>query len=146
MFRYLIAFSIISCSLCLAEDSPTPPSLDEITSLKEQATIIRKRIENGPPQFSLVGTVERGEEADYSVNKEDFVVDSTTRINGDFRIGAQAQVRGERIGNRNYAKKIIVDDDGSVRSKEPIHNDRDSDAPFLGDGPAGLPGQAPIKN
>lgn len=150
MFRNLL-ITLILCNLALcassslAEDAPRL-STDEIATLQEQAALIRKRIESGPPQFSLIGLVERGEDADYSVNNEDFIVDSTTRINGNFRVGANAQVRGERIGGRNYAKKIIVDKDGSVKERKPKTNNKESDAPFINDGPAGLPGEKPIKD
>ncbi len=76
--------------------------------LDKQAIAIRKSIENGPPQFSMIGELTKGRTTEFSVNGEDFVIDSDTRVSGTLRHGKSATIRGQRLGNRNYAKKIFI--------------------------------------
>jgi hypothetical protein len=113
--------------------------------LARQATELRKQIENGPPQFSLIGKLERGDDSEFSVNGEDFVIDSDTRINGNLQIGRSAMVRGDRIGDRNYAKKILVEQSDHSSNSSQSRADVQDEVPLLGSGPAPLPGQKPLR-
>lgn len=115
-------------------------------NLAEQAVEIRKQIESGPPQFSLIGKLERGHDSEYAVNNEDFIIDSETRINGTLRMGESAMVRGDRIGNRNYAKKIVIEGSSyNVESSRSLDDIRE-EVPAIADGPAPLPGHKPLKD
>ena len=105
----LFLFSL--CLTCIntasAQEEPKDPQVPDVT-LGDQASAIRSKILSGPPGFTLVGEIERSSKGDYSINGENFVIDSDARINGDLAIGKQAEIRGHRIGGINYAKKIIV--------------------------------------
>jgi hypothetical protein len=107
-------------------------------SLQDQAIQVRKQIEAGPPRFSLIGKIEKGAQSEYSVNNEDFIIDSNTRISGSLTIGRSATVMGDRIGGRNYAKKITVDTGSDAESKDSNEQERLAEAPILGDGPQPL--------
>lgn len=107
-------------------------------SLEEQAVAIRKSIEAGPPQFSLIGELQKGHNADYSVNGEDFVIDAETRVTGELRVGRSVMVRGQRLGNRNYAKKIFVQNK-SISNDTP-HINTPEEVQLNSRGPELLPG------
>jgi hypothetical protein len=107
-------------------------------SLEDQAIAIRKSIEAGPPQFSLIGEIQKGLKSDYSVNGEDFIIDSETRVTGELKIGKSVMIRGQRIGSRNYAKKIFVQNK-SVNNVNPTIKTPD-EVQINPKGPAPLPG------
>ena len=130
LFNSLFIFSVFGQDD--VGESPNP-------ELQNQAEQIKKEILSQGPKFTLIGEITRGQSADYAINGEDFVIDSDARINGDLKIGAQANVRGNRIGDRNYAKKIFISD----RSlKDPELSDSSSLDSHIGSGQIrGLPGQ-----
>lgn len=107
-------------------------------SLEEQAVAIRKEIEAGPPQFSLIGELQKGQSADYSVNGEDFVIDAETRVTGELRVGRSVMVRGQRLGNRNYAKKIFVQEKRASNNTPSVSTPEE--VQMNSRGPALLPG------
>jgi hypothetical protein len=135
-FIFQFALALTLATLTWAQDG---------SDIADQAAEIRKRIASGPPQFSLIGKLERGDDSEYSVNKEDFIIDSETRINGDLKIGRSAMIRGNRIGNRNYAKKIIIENSETPVLNSPSPDNIQDEVPLVGSGPAPLPGQKPVK-
>lgn len=129
---------IISPIFMIALFATTTSYSENNIDLQDQAVQIRKQIEAGPPQFSLIGKIDKGNRTDYSVNNEDFIVDSTTRITGELEIGSIGTIRGERIGGRNYAKKITIDQALETESPKINEQERLAEAPILGDGPQPL--------
>ncbi len=58
--------------------------------------------------FHLSGPLERGAQTKYAVGGQDLIINENTWIFGEFRLGAVAIVRGERVGAQNFAKKISI--------------------------------------
>lgn len=134
----LISFdSSIKADELITIDTPTEQALP---NLNEQAKNIRDKILNGNPKFTLVGEITKSKTGDYAINEEPFVIDSDARIVGELKIGSSANVRGDRIGGRNYAKRIIIGDPRSNPSNNNSSHDT-GDIETGGNAPKGLPGQ-----
>ncbi len=143
MFKILLLIFFLSVPFLIvqAQESSFDEPESAMPDLKVQAEQIKKAILTGNPKFTLIGTLEKGTKADYSINGEDLVVDSNARIVGNLKLGASVSARGDRIGDRNYAKVILVGDPSSKPSKKDP-SEKESDSALVGSsGPKGLPGQ-----
>lgn len=83
------------------------PNYNQGFDLHKQIRNAKKRILK-KPKFILIGRLGKGKTTQYAVNGEDFVIDSKTRIHGKLREGIGVRVEGFRIGKRNYASSIVV--------------------------------------
>ncbi len=69
---------------------------------------LAKKSEPYSQPFFLSGAIEKGSACKFAIGGEDFVIDNDTWIFGEVRYGATASVKGERRGNQNFAKKIVM--------------------------------------
>jgi len=145
---FLMSF-LMAIGVVYAQDGPSfpeggsevklSPSDEGPKDLKKQAEEARQKILKGSPQFSLVGKVERGRSTDFAINGEDFIVDGSTNVNGEFEVGKWARVRGDRVNGVNQAKKIAIASEKPASKATPVKDDRYRDYSAPKNEPAGLP-------
>jgi len=117
LFGLLFLFpQLISSAIAESELDNTEANLN----LREEVEISKAKVLLGTPKFTLVGKVDRGIDSEFAINGEDFLIDADTRVSGEsLKLYSFANVRGERIGNRNYAKKILVSTPSSTSTIAP---------------------------
>lgn len=74
---------------------------------------VRKRVEAsskaaGPGAITVAGVIQRGQQAAYSINGQDFEITPDTWIFGDVKYGLSATVQLVHVQGATYARKIIT--------------------------------------
>lgn len=107
-------------------------------SLNDQVVSLTEQVKAEGPMFMLSGTLEKGKEARYSVNGEDFDVDDATELYGEnsLTLGQKVQASGLiRDGKKTAEKVIIQEKRPSLRSSEEPLQSLDSTARSREPGP-----------
>ena len=107
----VILASIISLSLLFGISASVVQADDSGKNVQELAG----------QHFSFGGVLERGRGSEFSVNGEDIVVSSSTKVLGKLSLGAYVNVRGVVVsGQKKVAQRIIVQERGPAGPTNPV--------------------------
>jgi hypothetical protein len=123
----LLGAALLAAAPCLAEDLSDQQAPDEHASARteHQRQVLRDRILNHVPQFSMAGTLER-KGAKWSVNGEAFEINDDTMIQGEMKPGAEAEIRGfTSAADPKLANQVVVFD------RAPVSHHAEPSAPEL---------------